>query len=57
MGRRPTWQSIIAKFRSKPMSSMVKINQAPMRLVPVRGWLRCLTALADALSNNLEQSR
>ena len=39
------------------MSPMVKITQAPMRLVPVRGWWRCLTALAGALSNNLEQSR
>lgn len=39
------------------MSPMVKINQAPMRLVPVRGWLRRLVTLAGALSNNLEQSR
>jgi hypothetical protein len=39
------------------MSPMVKINLAPVRIVPVRGWLRCLTALAAALSNNLEQPR
>ena len=37
------------------MSPMVKINQAPMRLVPVRGWLRCSTTLAGALSSNLER--
>jgi hypothetical protein len=34
------------------MNPMVKINQAPKR-----GWLRCLTALAGALGNDLEQSR
>jgi hypothetical protein len=39
------------------MSPMVKINQTSMRLVPVRGWLRCLTMLAGALSDNPEQSR
>ena len=39
------------------MSPMVKINQAPFRLVPVRGWLPSLTALAGALSDNPEQSR
>ena len=39
------------------MSPMVKIDQALMRLVPVRGWRRLLTTLASALSNNPEQSR
>jgi hypothetical protein len=39
------------------MSPMVKINQAPMRLVPVRGWLRCSTTLAGALNRNLERLR
>ena len=39
------------------MSPMVKINQAPMCLVPVRGWLRCLTTFAGALSDNPEQLR
>ena len=39
------------------MSPMVKITQAPMRLESVRGWRRCVTALAGGMSNDLEQSR
>lgn len=39
------------------MSPMVTITQAPMRLVPVRGWRRCVTALAGASSTNREQPR
>ncbi len=39
------------------MNPMVTITQAPMRLVSVRGWRRCVTTLAGAMSNDLEQSR